>query len=326
MEEKTPRPVTVAVIGVGYLGSQHARIYSELSGADLIGVVDINQDRAREVAEKSRCRFFTDYREVLGKAEAVSIVVPTSVHHPIALDFLKAGADVFVEKPITTSLAEADHLVQEAEARSAVLQVGHLERFNAAVRALEGRIKDPRFIESHRLGVFVGRGTDVDVVLDLMIHDLDIILSLVGSGVKEIRAAGVPVISPNIDIVNARLEFANGCVANVTASRISREKMRKIRIFQPDTYISLDYERQEMVVYRKSASSDAGALPKITMENVEITKEEPLKAELAAFLHAVRSRERPLVSGREGREALKVGLEVIDQVTLHAQRHPLHVS
>ena len=311
--------VEIGVVGVGYLGRHHARIYSELEGVKLVGVVDIDPARSEAVAAQTGSHAYTEFRELLGKVQAVSIAVPTSSHYKIAAEFLQAGVDVLLEKPMTVTLEEADGLIQAAEAKGALLQVGHLERFNSVVRVLDGKIREPRFIESHRLGPFVERGTDVHVILDLMIHDIDIILSLAESPVQSIRAVGVPVISSQIDIANARIEFANGCVANVTASRVSREKLRKIRIFQPDAYFSLDYIQQEVMVCRR-VSTEETPLPQIVMEKLQVQKEEPLKAELVDFVSCVRSRRTPLVSGREGREALRVALEVLKETGLEGSQ------
>lgn len=335
--------IKVGVVGVGYLGQHHARIYSTMPEVELVGVVDVDAEKAKAIGVQTGCRPYVDFHALQGQVQAVSIVVPTVLHHEIALKFLQAGVDVLLEKPMTVTLQEADELIREAEKRSSLLQIGHLERFNSVVRALNGRIQKPRFIESHRLGPFVERGTDVHVVLDLMIHDIDIILSLVNSPVELIRAVGVPVISPQIDIANARIEFASGCVANVTASRVSREKMRKIRIFQPDAYVSLDYLLQEVTVCRRvlkeqgerpqsetlawpdqnrlGASEDlspdvAARAPtyKLLIERLEIEKKEPLEAEIAAFIECVRTRKRPVVSGQEGREALRVALEILKAI------------
>lgn len=297
--------IRAGVVGVGYLGQHHARIYSQMPGVKLVGVVDIKKDRADEMARTYSTTPFYDYKELIGKVDAVSIVVPTVLHHNVAMDFISNNVDILLEKPITTTIAEAEELIKEAEGKSLILQVGHLERFNAAMIALAKIINGPKFIESHRLGPFVGRGTDVNVILDLMIHDIDILLSLVNSEVEEIRAVGVPVLSSDIDIANARIEFKSGCVANVTASRISMDKMRKIRIFQGDAYISLDYQGQELVVYRMV--NDGGLeRPKITMERIDVEKGEPLQAELTAFINSVKARTRPLVSGLEGKKALEV--------------------
>jgi len=303
--------VKVGVIGVGYLGRHHARLYAELPGAELVGVADVDADRARSVATATGSRPFTDFRELLSHVNAVSVVVPTSLHHEVTAACLAAGLDVLLEKPMTVTLEEADRLIALAESKRRIIQIGHLERFNGAVRALVSRLVAPRFIESHRLGPFVGRGTDVHVILDLMIHDLDIILSLVRSPITEIRAVGVPVLTPNIDIANTRLEFADGCVANITASRVSKDPMRKLRVFQPDAYFSLDYQKQELVMARRVDAPPASGLAPIEVQTLEIEKEEPLKTQLAAFLVCVATRRTPLVSGREGREALRVALDVL---------------
>jgi predicted dehydrogenase len=306
--------IKVGVIGVGYLGRHHARLYAELPGAELVGVADLDAGRAREVAAATGSRPFTDFRELLPHVGAVSVVVPTSLHHDVTAACLAAGLDVLLEKPMTVTLDEADRLITLAESKQRIIQIGHLERFNGAVRALVARLVAPRFIESHRLGPFVGRGTDVHVILDLMIHDLDIILSLVRSPITEIRAVGVPVLTSNIDIANTRLEFADGCVANITASRVSKDPMRKLRIFQPDAYFSLDYQKQELVMARRVAAPPAPGLPPIEVQTLEIEKEEPLKTQLAAFLDCVATRRPPLVSGREGREALRVALDVLASI------------
>lgn len=303
--------IRVGVIGVGYLGRHHARLYAELPGATLVGVADVDENRARDVAAATRARAFTDYREMLPQVDAVSVVVPTSQHHRVAMDCLHAGLDVLLEKPMTVTLAEAGELIAQADAKRRIVQIGHLERFNGAVRALAPRLTVPRFIESHRLGPFVGRGTDVHVILDLMIHDLDIILSLVRSPLTDIRAVGVPVLTSNIDIANTRLEFADGCVANVTASRVSKDAIRKLRVFQPDAYFSLDYQKQELIMARRVDGAAEAGLPAIDVQTLPIEKEEPLKAQLSAFLDSVATRRAPLVSGREGRNALRVALDVL---------------
>jgi predicted dehydrogenase len=332
----TAVPVRVGVVGVGYLGKHHARIYSQLPDVRLVGVADLVQKRADEVAKASRCQSFYEPQALLGQVDAVSVVVPTVGHHEVTSLFLDNGIHVMLEKPMTQTLSEADHLIDLAEQRKVILQIGHLERFNSAIRKLAGIISEPRFAEVHRLGSFAERGTDVDVVLDLMIHDIDVLLSLVQSEVAEIRAVGTPVISSSIDIANARIEFKNGCVANVTASRVSRDPIRKIRIFQPDAYLSLDYKTQELVIAKRMRNGVGGGSsgtffsswrsprlpgrPQIVIEKVKIKKEEPLKAELESFVQVVRSGEKPIVSGREGREALKVALQVMEQIRVHAHR------
>jgi predicted dehydrogenase len=279
-----------------------------MAGVRLVGVVDPEAGRAASVAKSAGCAVFPDLARLLKEVRAVSIVVPTPLHYDVARPCLEAGVDVLLEKPMTVTLEQADGLIAEADRRGAILQIGHLERFNGAIRAVERFVASPRFIESHRLGPFMERGTDVDVVLDLMIHDIDIVLSLVHSPVEEVRAVGVPVLSSQVDIANARIEFANGCAANVTASRVSKDKMRKIRLFQRDAYISIDYQKQDAVVYRR-VTDDAGR-PTVVFEPILVAKDEPLKAELESFVRTVNERATPVVSGRDGREALRVALEV----------------
>jgi predicted dehydrogenase len=305
------RILKVAVIGVGHLGQHHARIYTELPGADLVAVADISEARRRDVGGRLEVRAVGDYRALLGKVDAVSVAVPTAVHHEIARAFLEAGSDVLVEKPITRTLAEADDLVAVAAAGSRILQVGHSERYNGAVQALAGEVHDPAFIEVHRMGPFPGRGTDVDVVLDLMIHDIDIILTLVKSRVTSVSAVGVPVVSDHVDIANARLEFASGCVANITASRVTGERLRKIRVFQRDTCFVMDYASQELSLFRQVGPPGKAKLTKI---EVPVARAEPLRQELADFLQSVRSRRPPTVSGEAGREAVAVAARIIEQL------------
>ncbi len=312
------RKVRVGVIGVGYLGYHHARIYRDLPRAELVAVADVDRARAEGVGREFGAMAVTDYRDLIGKIEAVSIAAPTPLHYAVAKDCLRGGMDVLLEKPVATTVEEADDLDRIAKETRRVLQVGHLERFNGGVRTMIPLVHEPKFIESHRLGSFVERASDIDVVLDLMIHDLDIILSLVRAPVREVRASGVAVLSRKVDLANARLTFEGGCVANVTASRISLQKMRKIRIFQPGSYLSLDYDRQEIHHYRLEEvgidSNRGGDRPRIAGGAVPIQKEEPLRAELEAFLAAVRDRTPPIVTAGEGREALAVALEVLGAV------------
>jgi len=305
--------VKVGVVGVGYLGRYHAEKYANLPQTELVGVVDINLEKAEEVARTWNTRALSDYRDLIPLVKAVSIVVPTPLHSAIASDFLKQGVDVLVEKPITATIEEAEGLINLAHDRGLILQVGHLERFNAAIVATWDSIRNPMFIESHRLAFFQERGTDVDVILDLMIHDIDIILNMVKSPVREIRAVGVPVISQRIDIANARLEFQNGCVANVTASRISDKMMRKIRIFEPDAYISIDYAAKEVQIYRKLSEASPDSYPEIVSEQIPIDERDSLEEEIKAFIHSVITREKPIVPGEAGKEALKVALEIVEQ-------------
>lgn len=305
----------VGVVGVGYLGQHHARIYSELKNAELVGVVDVDFDRAKEIAKKFKTQAFRNHEELFRKVDAVSIVAPTVHHHALAKAFFEAGSDVLLEKPITVTVEEADELIEVSDAKGRIFQVGHLERFNSAVVKMVEMTTSPKFIECNRLSPFPDRSTDVDVVLDLMIHDIDIIMSLVKSPLKDIHAVGIAVISKNVDIANARIEFESGCVANITSSRVSLKKERKIRLFQPDTYISLNYQDQEVYAYHRIPNKkDPEGKPDIIGGKVKVVKEEPLKAELEAFLASVRDRSRPLVSGREGREALKVAMLVQQEI------------
>jgi len=310
------KKIKTAVIGVGYLGKFHAAKYAALEQAELVAVVDRDAGVAGRIAQQHNARAVADYRELFGAVDAVSIVVPTESHHRIARDCLQNGLDVLVEKPMTVTLQEADELIQLARTHGRILQVGHLERFNAAVLALQGVIKKPLFIETHRLAPFKDRGTDVDVILDIMIHDIDIILNMVGAPVTAIHAVGVPIVSPEKnDIANVRLEFATGCVANVTASRISLKEMRKTRVFQQDAYISIDFATQQAEVFRRM--EDDGAIdgtPQIMYEEIDIRQGDALLSEIGAFVNAVAERAAPAVPGEAGRAALKVALEIVEQI------------
>jgi predicted dehydrogenase len=308
------RKVKVGVVGVGSLGQHHARIYAELEGAELAGIYDVSPERAKEIAEKHNTRAFGSLDELAGAVEALSLVVPTDKHHEIGLQLIDRGLHLLIEKPIAATTAEAEALVAQAQKKGVILQVGHIERFNPVMSFLEKTSDKPRFIEAHRLAPYPPpreglhpRGTEVSVVLDLMIHDLEIILHLVRSPVKEIRAVGVPVLSPSEDIANVRLLFENGCVANVTASRISPEKMRKIRVFLADAYLSLDYQTQSGEIHRKTMKG-------ITREDVPIDKAEPLASELAAFVDCVARRGTPIVSGEHAAEALKLAVQITQQM------------
>jgi predicted dehydrogenase len=312
--------VRVAVIGVGRIGREHARIYASLPEAALVGVCDIDRVRGEAIGAQYAVRYYADYRELLGQVDAVSIAVPTESHCEIACEFLKNGVAVLVEKPMARTLEEAERMIRCAHQAGVPLQVGHLERFNPAVRALSALVVEPKFFEVHRLGEFTERSLDIDVVLDLMIHDLDILLSLVNTEVRAVQAVGVPILTDRVDIANARLEFANGCVANVTASRISREKVRKLRVFQPNAYLSLDYTRQELEVYRLMASAGSGGRPHIVSERVVVPRDEPLRAQLEAFLRCVREGTPPLVSGEDGRRALALALRVLAAIHEHGRR------
>ena len=297
----------VGVIGVGHLGSIHAKIYKELSGCSLEAISDTNKGRLNEISQSLGVPGYPDYRELFAKVDAVSVAVPTKLHHLIASDFLKHNIHTLVEKPFTPTLEEADNLIKIAKDNDLILQVGHIERFNSAFSATQKIIKDPKFIECHRLSPFPNRSLDVGAVLDIMIHDIDIILGLVSSPIERIDSVGINVLTSFEDIANARITFKNGCVANLTASRISDETMRKIRIFQENTYISLDYKNAEAWVYRKG-------LLKISKENLPIEKEQPLQKELQAFVNCVLKHQVPLVSGEVARSALKVALEIQNQI------------
>jgi predicted dehydrogenase len=328
----------VAVIGVGAFGRNHARVYAELAQggeAQLVGVVDTDSARARAVAAEFGTQAFASIGELLaaGEVRAASVSVPTSAHLEVARELMEAGVDVLIEKPLAPTLAEADEMGALAERTGCIVQAGHLERFNPAVRAARPLITQPMFFEVHRLSLFSSRALDVDVVLDLMVHDLDVVLSLVPSPIREVRAAGIPILSDKVDIANVRMEFDSGCVANLTASRVSTEQVRKLRLFQPHQYLSLDYSRQDAMLFTVSGAGgdDAAALPglpgqemafgglKIKMTKPAITREEPLLAELRSFLEAARSRRPPEVTLEEGRRVLAVALAILEAVARHSR-------
>jgi predicted dehydrogenase len=331
------KPIRAAVVGVGAFGRNHARVYRELvqqdGNVELAGIVDADPARAAAVAEEYGSVSFASLKE-LGQSgvQAASVAVPTVEHLKVARELMEAGVDVLVEKPLASSLEEADELIRVAQRTGRVAQVGHLERFNPAVRATQPLVTQPLFFEVHRLSVFTPRALDVDVVLDLMIHDLDIVLSFVKSPVKEVRAVGLPILSGKVDIANVRLEFDSGCVANFTASRVSTEKVRKLRFFQPRQYVSVDYGRQDVLVF--SVTGDPGAAkeakaantpphpssPNIGVTRPAVTAEEPLHAELRSFLDAVRRRSKPVVSLEDGRRALAVALDILAQIREHGRR------
>jgi predicted dehydrogenase len=300
----------VGVVGVGHLGSRHARIYAESPAAELVGVADLDIDRARAVAGAHGGRAAADFRDLVSEIDAASVAVPTVSHREVTRSLLDAGIHVLVEKPIAPRLAEAREMVNLAREKALVLSVGHTERHNPAVDALLRGSRDPRFIEVHRLGSFSPRSLDIDVVLDLMIHDLDVVSVLVGCEVSSLEAVGVPVLTGRIDIANARLRFGNGCVANITASRVSQEKIRKLRCFEPERYVSLDYQKQEAVSYRLVRSP--GAAPEIRREDLEVAPDEPLRRELEDFVRAVQTGGRPKVTGEDGVKALELALEVVN--------------
>jgi predicted dehydrogenase len=299
------------VIGVGYLGRFHAQKFAALQDVDLVGVADSNPERAEEVGREVGARPFADFRPMLDLVDLVSIVVPTQHHFSVARECLARGRHILLEKPITQTVQEAEELITLAREKNLVFQVGHLERFNPAVLALRDVLKNPHFIESHRLAPFKPRGTDVNVVLDLMIHDIDIILSMVPSRIKQVNSVGVPVFSEEVDIANARLQFENGCVANVTASRASREAMRKIRIFQPDAYISIDYQVRKISIFRKGGKGfPIPGLPNVTMEEMAFEQSDALLAEISSFVDSVKTGAAPVVSGDDGKRALELAMQI----------------
>ena len=302
----------VGVVGVGYLGRFHALIYSRMNNVELAGVVDSDAAQAASVAEEAGTEAMSA-DELLEKIDAVSIVVPTTAHLDVSRPFLERGIHMLLEKPIATAVDEADQIVALAEKSGAVLQIGHLERYNAGIMALANHIGNPRFIEAQRMGGFKARATDVDVISDLMIHDIDIILSLVDSEITAISASGTSVLTDHIDIANARLEFANGAAANVTASRVSREDSRRIRVFEPNHYLSLDFVAQRLDI-AKAVQQPGAEWPEITSESIEITPVMPLDEELASFVDTIASGARPLVDGRTGRKALDVALQIKQKI------------
>ena len=313
------RKIKVGVVGVGYLGRFHAQKYAAMDDVDLVGVADIDLSQAQQIANECSTNAYGDYKELLDKVDAVSIVVPTIYHHEIAVACLQQKIDILVEKPITTTLEEADDIIAQAEDAGCILQVGHLEQFNPAVMAMKPLLTHPLFIEAHRISVFKNRGIDVDVVLDLMIHDIEIILSIVDSPLQTIHTVGSPVITELTDIANARLIFENGCTANVTVSRISMDNIRRMRIFQPGSYISVDFSKKEiMSVKLKQQKQDAFPVPDISKQS--FSDQDILELELKDFIANVRNRTKPGVSGYEGRRALDIALQVVDQINENRAR------
>ncbi len=310
----------VGVVGAGYLGTFHAEKYAAMPGIRLVALVEPDRPQGERSAARARTagpaasevRVVADLERILGEVDAVSVAVPTHLHHAVAGRCLDAGVDVLLEKPMTATTDEARDLIARAARSGRILAVGHLERFNPAVTALAGLIDAPMFIEVHRLGVFSPRGTDVDVVRDLMIHDLDVVLTFVKAPLTDVRAVGVPVIAQTVDIANARLEFGNGCVANVTASRVSREKVRKIRFFQRDLYVSVDYQAQELTVIRRRPPESPGGLAEIAGEQRALPRRDALADEVAAFVEAVRTRRQPPVTGEDGLRALEAAERIVE--------------
>jgi predicted dehydrogenase len=319
--------IRVAVIGAGAFGRNHARVYRQLQqegeGVELAAIVDTDTARAAAVSREFGNPPCLSLGELHGRVDAASVAVPTVEHLNVARALMEAGIDVLIEKPLAPSLAEADEIIRVAQRTGRVVQVGHLERFNPAVRATVPLLTKPMFFEVHRLSVFTPRSLDIDVILDLMIHDLDIVLSFVNSPVKEIRAVGLPILTPRVDIANVRMEFESGCVANFTASRVSTERVRKLRFFQPQQYISIDYSRQDVMVFTvdpSAAAAKASPNPGIGMQKPAVVSEEPLHAELRSFLDAVRHRTRPQVPLEDGRRALAVALDILSEIRAHGRR------
>jgi predicted dehydrogenase len=303
------KKIKCAVIGTGYLGKFHAQKYASLPDCELVAVVDINEATAKEIAGQYGAQALTDYKPLLGEVDAVSIVVPTTLHHKVSKDFLEHGAHVLVEKPITVTVEEAEELIAIAKAKNLILQVGHLERFNPAVLGLDNEEK-PLFIESHRLSPFNPRANDVSVVLDLMIHDIDIILALVDSEVERIDASGTPVLTQGTDIANARLMFKNGCVANVTASRISMKMERKMRMFRPDSYVSVDFQNRILTKHRTGTKEMFPGIPEIETEESVFESGDALLEEIKHFINCIHTGENPLVSGEAGKRALETAIQI----------------
>jgi predicted dehydrogenase len=313
-------PLRAAVIGVGYLGRFHAQKYAQLPGARLVAVVDTDAAAAKRVGAELDVEALTDYRKILDRVDAVSLAVPTPQHHAIGSELLRRGVHVLVEKPIAATVAEAQDLVDIARRRGCVLQVGHLERFNPAILAAMKRVKTPRFVESHRIAPYQQRGTDVSVVLDLLIHDIDLIQELVGAPVETIDAAGAAVFSGDIDIVNARIRFANGCVANTTASRVSLKQERKIRIFQDDAYLSIDMHQRILTVVRKKDAGPVESPAQVAIEEESFGQGDALLAEIESFLQAIRDRTAPVVTGEDGLRALETATRIAELVRRFAAR------
>jgi predicted dehydrogenase len=321
------------VVGVGHLGKEHARVYTELPGVELVGVVDIQRKQAEKIAQQYNTQYFLNYKEVIDKVAAVSIAVPTKSHYSIAKDFLQHGVHVMIEKPMTGTVSEARELIDISKARGVVLQAGYIERFNPAIAAIKKLSINPRFIECHRLSPFTFRSADIGVVLDLMIHDIDIILHITGAKVKKFDAVGVNVISDKEDIANVRIQFQNGCVANVTASRVSLTSMRKIRLFSEDSYISIDYQKRDALIYKKSPQLTLKALnisemdvstiadlksyvfgDLLKIEHIKMDDCEPLKKELESFVNCIVERKEPVVSGEEGLKAIEVANDILCEI------------
>ncbi len=303
------KKINIAIIGTGHLGSKHLKVYRQqlLNKANIVGICDIKPELVKQLSQEYQIKAFDDYRKLLGKVDAVNICTPTVSHFEIAEFFLTEGVHCFIEKPMTLTVSEAENLIEIAQRKKLKLQIGHVERFNAAFKAISGLAQDPLFVECHRLNPFSNRSLDIGVVMDLMIHDIDIILGLVSAPIQDIQAVGVNVLTNLEDIANSRITFNNGCVCNLTASRVSDEVMRKIRIFLKDTYISLDYVKQEAFLYKKNGDS-------ISKTSLPIEKEEPLKSEIESFLDCIIEDKRPIVSGIEGKQALELALAISQKI------------
>ena len=315
--ERQSRRIRVAVVGTGEFGRNHARVYRELEGAELAGVLDENPERAAAVAAEFRTKAFASVEALCGHVDAVSVAVPTVTHADLGCRLMEMGLDVLIEKPMAVNVVEADTLLRSAKKNGRILQVGHVERFNPAVIAVQPILNRPLFFEVHRLGVFTPRSLDVDVIYDLMIHDLDILLAMVNEPVPEVKAVGIPVLTEKVDIAHARLEFSGGAVANITASRVSTERVRKMRFFQQHEYISLDYARRDAL---RIGVKKPGPQPEFAFEKLPAPTVEPLHAELEAFVDAVRTRKEPPTSGEAGRAALELASRVMASIHQHAQR------
>ncbi len=311
----------LGVIGVGYLGKFHAEKYAAMEEAELVGVADLDTEAAQSLANRLGTKSYTDYHDMLSEVDAVSIVVPTVAHHKVSMDCLNAGKDVMIEKPITSTLEEAEELIALAEEKGCIIQVGHLERFNPAYVAIEQYLTKPMFIESHRIHIFKNRALDVDVVLDLMIHEIDIIMNIVHAPIKTIHAVGLPVVTGTTDIANARLIFENGCTANVTVSRISKDNIRRMRVFQPRSFISVDYGKKEFMMINLKDTVNKDGMPEEEVVRKSLVEQDALEAELRDFVANVQERKTPRVAGQEGHRALAVAHEIIDQMHEHLKQN-----
>ncbi len=309
------KPLKAAVIGTGYLGKFHAQKYALLKACDLVAIVDNNPETANIIARTHKCQALSDYSQILGTVDMVSIATPTQTHFEIAQAFLNTGTHVLIEKPMTVTVEQAQTLIDIAEKNSCMVQVGHLERFNPALRHVEEHLHDPRFIESHRLAPFTPRGTDVNVVLDLMIHDIDIILNIVDSEVSQIDASGAAIISDEIDIANARIHFKNGCVANVTASRVSDKQERRMRFFQKNRYVAVDFQGISAKVCKTGEKQSETSIPEIICDDVNLERGDAILAEIESFCHSIQSGTTPIVSGHDGKKALETAIAISSQLT-----------